>query len=645
MCWRLTLAASRFSQLLPFDLLDPLPEYAPPGVTNAMLAGNATNGTVANETLVFDMHAVWRGDTLFVDGFYLPGAPLNVPALQNALAGTSLPDGASPDATLLVIDFWVGSSLAVEGLTRGAAALIGFNPDIAAGAAAAFLAKALGINVTRMTMEYADEPSGWRLDLTATGFGGHVLEAEAAAEVLLAPATSAELRWVLGGFVCGASDCLDVTVALSPPLVRAVAVMVTSATPAAEQPPPLPWPSPMLPPAPPLASGTSTPPPPLPPASDTPAPQPGRSATQIVSAAIGLAGFTTVTFDSAARNAFIAGIAAALALAPSAVTITSVTDYAFGFSPAGPDRRRRALQSSEGVEIAFNITVTDATAADALSSSLAVMLVDQTSADAFVAALQTAGLDVSAASLELTTAPTVTASEPPPPPPPALPPAGEEMPPLGPSASPPSSPEVLESPAPPPSSEPTPEPAQLPPPPSPSPPPLPPPPVRARAGACALLHDADAASLQPPPPSPSPPPPPPPPLVRACSCGLACGARDEKLSGGCAHIGSARAPLLLAAAAPANTRSLPLVSQPPPPSPLPPSPLPPSPPPPLVRAGSCVRVRTMALRADTHCCISLDLRSLRRRRALCRPARCLLARHRRRCALAAARACVRWRKC
>jgi outer membrane biosynthesis protein TonB len=228
-------------------------------------------------------------------------------------------------------------------------------------------------------------------------------------------------------------------------------------------------------------------------ASDAPAHPPGTSATQIVSAAIGLAGYTTATFDSAARSAFTAGIAAALHLAPSAVTITSVTDYAFGTPPAASALRRRVLQSSVGVEIAFDITVTGAAAADALSSSLTGMLHDPASADAFVAALQAAGLKVSAASLELTTEPTVTASsEPPPPPPPALPPAGEEMPPLAPSASPPSSPEVLESPPPPPSSEPTPEPAQLPPSPSPSQPPLPPPPVRARADACALLHDADA---------------------------------------------------------------------------------------------------------------------------------------------------------
>jgi hypothetical protein len=167
----------------------------------------------------FSVTSAWRGSLCFVEGFYAPGLPLGVEALRAALRAVTRP----PSTSLRVVDFWVTTALTLSGLTHESAGAIGFDPEVAS--AAASLADVLHIAPERMSVDHAEfTPSGWAVTLTATGFESRAPAVAAAAESLRSHATQAMLQRAFGGFFCGTEDCLDVTVSLGPPRVRAIAV-------------------------------------------------------------------------------------------------------------------------------------------------------------------------------------------------------------------------------------------------------------------------------------------------------------------------------------------------------------------------------------------------------------------------------------
>jgi hypothetical protein len=176
---------------------------------------------------VFDVRSAWQGDTLYVEGFYIAGTPPNMAALRAALRAASRPTGT---ARISVVDFWVSVTLSLEGLTRDGAAAVGFNPDVAAGAALEMLASALNVRVSRISSGVADfTPTGWVVELTAAGcFGGSLAHASAALDAMLSSQTAALMRSAMAGFTCDASsECLPgVTAVLRTPRMRALAVAV-----------------------------------------------------------------------------------------------------------------------------------------------------------------------------------------------------------------------------------------------------------------------------------------------------------------------------------------------------------------------------------------------------------------------------------
>ena len=148
-------------------------------------------------------------------------------------------------------------------------------------------------------------------------------------------------------------------------------------------------------------------PPPMPPPS--PPRPPARpkvlNPVAVVSAAVGLGGYTAAGFDDVAQAAFAAGIATHLGVATDDVAVTSVQDYQFG-SAAG----RRLLAA--GASVAFAVNADSGDTAAALTGSLNAV---QSNPAALAAALSSAGLPVDASSLEVTQS-AATALKPPSPP-------------------------------------------------------------------------------------------------------------------------------------------------------------------------------------------------------------------------------------
>ncbi len=142
------------------------------------------------------------------------------------------------------------------------------------------------------------------------------------------------------------------------------------------QPPPAPAPSATLPPSP----TPPTPPPAPPPPPGPPAPPPGETIFGqlqfVISASAALGGYTSATFDAAAKGAFVDGISAMYSVLPSQVAVRRVAD--------APGRRRLRASS---VLVDFAVTTASKGDTDALLSRIRT-----SSPDALLAALQSSGL-------------------------------------------------------------------------------------------------------------------------------------------------------------------------------------------------------------------------------------------------------------
>jgi hypothetical protein len=140
-----------------------------------------------------------------------------------------------------------------------------------------------------------------------------------------------------------------------------IAATVSSAAFAPSPPPPSPSPPTPLPPSP-------SPPPPSPPPPSPPPPNPPPFSTTAapVYLAASLSGYTVATFTAAHQTAFVSGVALALNVNSTAVTITSVT--------AAASAGRHLSQS--GVTVAFTVLTTSApaTTSTLLASALPAAL-------------------------------------------------------------------------------------------------------------------------------------------------------------------------------------------------------------------------------------------------------------------------------
>jgi hypothetical protein len=125
-----------------------------------------------------------------------------------------------------------------------------------------------------------------------------------------------------------------------------------------------------------------------------------------VSAALGLRGYTSATFNGDAQNAYTSGVASALRIAPDDVSVLSVSDYMFGGGATG----RRLLVV--GVNVAFAVDIDTSDNARALMSSIGAV---ESSPASLILSLQATGLSLDASSVELTQRPTFAAKAPLPP--------------------------------------------------------------------------------------------------------------------------------------------------------------------------------------------------------------------------------------
>ena len=136
--------------------------------------------------------------------------------------------------------------------------------------------------------------------------------------------------------------------------------------------------------SPPPSPPPPSPPPPSPPPPSPPPPSPalaGNGTTVYVVASMSLTGYTVATFGTTQQTQFIAGIANATAVLPSAVAITSITAATAGSG------RRHVLQTG-GVVVAFSVETTNLT-----SPTIIVALTTLTGSPVVaVATLQAAGL-------------------------------------------------------------------------------------------------------------------------------------------------------------------------------------------------------------------------------------------------------------
>jgi uncharacterized protein (UPF0147 family) len=148
-------------------------------------------------------------------------------------------------------------------------------------------------------------------------------------------------------------------------------------------------------------------PPPMPPPSPPRPPALSKSLNPVavVTAAVGLGGYTAATFGEVAQAAFAVGMATHLGIAADDVAVTSVQEYEFG-SLAG----RRLLATAINVAFAVNAD----TVGIAISLTNGVGAVQRNPA-ALAATLSSAGLPVDEMSLEVTQ-PAATAAKPPSPP-------------------------------------------------------------------------------------------------------------------------------------------------------------------------------------------------------------------------------------
>jgi hypothetical protein len=122
----------------------------------------------------------------------------------------------------------------------------------------------------------------------------------------------------------------------------------------------------------------------------------------VVSAAVGLSGYTAASFGASAQTSFTAAMAAVLSVNTADITITGVTDWT-------PAAGRRHLLTG-GVQVQFTVKAASSTAATALSTAVAAATT--TNASTFVAALQSQGL-TNVTAITQTVAPVV--ANPPPP--------------------------------------------------------------------------------------------------------------------------------------------------------------------------------------------------------------------------------------
>ena len=97
-----------------------------------------------------------------------------------------------------------------------------------------------------------------------------------------------------------------------------------------------------------------------------------------VTATATLGGYTTASFDAAASNSFVSATASMINVAPSAVTVTDVTDALAG---------RRRLTQTGGVAVGFSVVTASVTGASALAASITAV-----DPNAFVSALKSAGM-------------------------------------------------------------------------------------------------------------------------------------------------------------------------------------------------------------------------------------------------------------
>lgn len=170
-------------------------------------------------------------------------------------------------------------------------------------------------------------------------------------------------------------------------------------------------------------------------ASPPPPPLPPPLLTYSVQTAVGLAGYTSLTFDASAQAAFVSGMAGALSVLTSSLRVTSVSDYTVGSG-------RRMLDT--GINVAFSVDALgiNASVGSDLASKILLAFANPTS---LVASLRSAGL-TGVTGAELTRAPAVALANavvpspllaPPNPPPSPPPPSPPSPPPSPPPPSPP----------------------------------------------------------------------------------------------------------------------------------------------------------------------------------------------------------------
>jgi hypothetical protein len=139
------------------------------------------------------------------------------------------------------------------------------------------------------------------------------------------------------------------------------------------------------------------------------------NATQYVTAAVGVAGYTAAQFGAPQQAAFVNGTASSLNVHASDVSILNVTDFTVG---AGLSSRRLL---TAGVNVNFHVAATPASFSTVLHATTAALT---TSSASHLAALQSAGL-TQASGVELTSEPALQRAPPaavpvvPAPPPPA----------------------------------------------------------------------------------------------------------------------------------------------------------------------------------------------------------------------------------
>jgi hypothetical protein len=104
-----------------------------------------------------------------------------------------------------------------------------------------------------------------------------------------------------------------------------------------------------------------------------------------VSATLALDGYTLASFGGTQQQVFCGGVSAALGVSAYSVTILSVASF------SGSGRRRRALQLSSGVSVAFSVAAVSSLAADYLQNSMVAFSTPAGGA-ALVSSLQQAGL-------------------------------------------------------------------------------------------------------------------------------------------------------------------------------------------------------------------------------------------------------------